>query len=194
MSLTYIPASPEVAEPVTVAEAKAHLRLDGSDDDTYIGNCITAARKWVEGQTKRAIMDQTYNYFIDCGWPYAQGGHRIDLPLNPVPAQTSPSTVVITYVDTNGASQTLAQTQYQLVGRAHHSYIVPAYNVSWPSVRVQPDAITVQFQAGDSDNVPPELKQAILILTAHFYELRETSGGAPDAVEALIGPYRKPSI
>lgn len=194
MSLTFVPASPEVAEPVSTAEQKTHLRIDTTDDDTYIALCVKAARKWIEGQTKRAMMDQTWQYHIDGGWPWNRGGPRIDLPLNPVPAETSPSTVVITYVDTDGVSQTLAQTQYTLVGREHHSYIVPAYNVTWPSVRCVPNAITVQFQAGDSDNVPPELKQAVMILAGHYYEFRETTVDAPQAVESLISPFRKPSI
>lgn len=188
------------AEPVSVIEQKEHLRIDDDYEDAYIAAAITAARTWVEGQTKRAIMDQTWAHDIDYDWPMKAGQQRIDLPLNPVPVQTSPSTVVITYTDADNAAQTLAQTQYIVVGRTHGSYIVPEYDVEWPTVRRIPNAITVQFQAGDSDNIPGDLKHAIMLLAGHYYENREAviKGGynfvvmpAPFSVESLVSPYRR---
>ncbi len=185
------------AEPVSIEDQKAHLRIDTDDDDAYIADCIKAARLWIEGQTKRAIMDQTWSYTIDYHWPTVAGAHRIDLPLNPVPQTTSPSTTIITYVDADGASQTLAETQYTLVGRTHGSYIVPAYNITWPTVRHVPNAITVQFKAGASSNVPHDLKRAVMILAGHLYENREpviigtSAAPMPYSVETLISPYRR---
>ncbi len=179
------------AEPVTLDEQKLHLRIDTDDDDSYISSCIVAARHWIEGQTKRAIMDQTWDYGIDYAWPVKFGTHRIDFPLNPVAAQGSPETISITYVDDDGASQTLATSQYTIAARRHGSYIVPAFNITWPSVRWVPDAITVQFVAGDSDNIPQELHRAVMILAGHYHEKRETAIEAPAAVEALISPFRK---
>ena len=180
-------------EPVSLDEEKAHLRLDTDDDDAYLAGCIAAARVWVEGQTKRAILPQTWDYTVDYDWPEKDGWHRIELPLNPVKAitGTSPEVFSITYTDTDGATQTLAQSQYTLVSRTHCSYIVPAYNVTWPTVRCVPNAITVRFVAGDADNVPQELHRAIMILAGYYYENRETGKGAPDAVEALISPFRR---
>lgn len=179
-------------EPVSLDEAKAHLRLDTDDDDAYLAGCISAARIWVEGQTKRAILPQTWDYTIDGGWPYQDGFHRIVLPLNPVKsiAGTSPEVFSITYVDENGATQTLAQSQYTLVSRTHGSYIKPAYGITWPSVRDVPNAVTVRFVAGDADNIPQELHRAIMILACQYYEYRETGSGAPHAVEALVSTYR----
>lgn len=191
MALSLVTAP--VSEPVTLANQKLHLRIDTADDDTYIAICIKAARQWIEGQTKHVIMAQTWDYGIDYGWPTKYGFHRIDLPLNPVPAQTSPSTVIITYVDDDGATQTLAQTQYILAGRLHGSYIVPAFDVTWPTVRNVPDAITVRFLAGSNTSptlIPQELHQAIMILAGHYYENRETAMDAPESVEALISPFR----
>ncbi len=181
-------------EPLSVDDQKAHLRIDTDDDDAYIATCITAARQWIEGQTKRAIMNQTWDYGIDYHWPVRNGRHRIDFPLNPVTAPASPETTVITYVDDNGTTQTLAQTQYTVVSRRHGSFIVPAFNATWPSIRSVPNAITVRFRAGDSSNIPQELHRAVLILAAHYYEERETAADAPPAVEALISPFRAPSF
>lgn len=184
MALTLV--TDVAGEPVTLDEQKAHLRLDISDDDGYLSRCITSARTFVEGQTKRAIMPKTYDYKIDYGFPWKYGTQRIDLPLNPVTSVTT-----ITYVDSTGSSQTLASNQYTLAARTHDSFIVPAYGVTWPDVRGVPDAVTVRFVVGDITNIPEELHRAIMILAAHYYEVRETGAGAPDAVEALISPYRK---
>jgi uncharacterized phiE125 gp8 family phage protein len=180
-------------EPVSLDEVKAHLRLDIDDDDAYLAGCVTAARYWVEGQTKRCILPQTWDYSIDYEWPIKGGIHRIDLPLNPVKSigSASPEVFSISYVDSSGNTQTLAQSQYTLVNRVHGSYIVEAYNVEWPDVRCVPNCITVRFQAGDGDNIPQQLHRAIMILAGHFYEVRETAADVPAAIEALVSPYRK---
>lgn len=191
MALTLVTDVTE--EPVSLDEEKAHLRLDTDDDDAYLAGCISAARIWVEGQTHRAILPQTWDYTIDYDWPQYGGYDRIVLPLRPVKAiaATSPEVFSITYVDSNGVTQTLAQSQYTL---AKSGYIVPAYNVTWPEVRCVPDAITVRFVAGDADNIPQELHRAIMILAGQYYEYRETGAGAPKAVEALISPYRRAAL
>ncbi len=178
------------SEPVSLDEQKLHLRIDTDDDDSYIASCISAARQWIEGQTKHAIMAQTWDYGIDYAWPVKRGTHRIDFPLNPVATQGSPETITITYVDSDGVSQSLASTQFTIAARRHGSYIVPAFDVTWPAIRWVPDAITVRFVAGDSDTVPQELHRAVMILAGHYYEKRETSVDAPMAVEALISPFR----
>jgi uncharacterized phiE125 gp8 family phage protein len=178
------------AEPVELDEQKLHLRLDGDDSDSNIASCIKSARQWIEGQTKRAIMDQTWNYSIDYAWPVKHGDRRIDFPLNPVTAQASPSTIVITYVDTDGATQTLAQTQYTVVGRRSGSFIVPAYNITWPDVRWVPNAITVRFQCGDSGNVPQELHRAVMILAGGYFEDPDAKEDWHKRIEPLISPFR----
>lgn len=187
LSLVTAPTS----EPVSLREQKEHLRIDDDEDDSYISACITAARQWIEGQTNRSIMAQTWDYGIDYCWPVKFGGIRIDFPLNPIADQASPETITITYVDSNGASQSLASTQFQIANRAHGSYIVPAYDVTLPDVRWVPDAITVRFVSGDSTTVPSDLKHAVKILAAQFYEERDTAKTLNLVVEALISPHRQ---
>lgn len=190
LSLVTAPTS----EPVSLREQKEHLRIDDDEDDSYIYTCITAARQWIEGQTKRSIMAQTWDYGIDYNWPMRFGGVRIDFPLNPVADQASPESITITYVDNDGASQSLASTQFQVANRTHGSYIVPAYGIAFPSVRHQPDAITVRFVSGDSTTVPADLKHAVKILASQFYEERDTAKTANSVVEALISPYRRAMV
>lgn len=187
MSLTLVTAP--TTEPLTLQQAKNHLRLDHDEDDSLLRNLITTAKAYVEGQTHRALITQTWDYAIDYGWPYGAHGRSIRLPLNPVASITS-----ISYVDSSGNSQTLAADQYTATTRQHGSFIVPAYDVSWPDVRCVPDAITVRFVAGEAD-CAPQLRQAVTILVTHLYENREAVRSrdivpTPYALEALLSPYR----
>ena len=189
LSLTTAPSR----EPVNLQQVKDNLRLDTDDDDGLLLGYITAAREWVEGQTKRAIMNQTYTLSIDDCWPYVDGMPHIRLPINPVRSVSS-----ITYVTGASPNPTLATDQYMVVARKYGSYIAPAYGVTWPSVRNVPNAITVVFEAGDSSNVPEPLKLAIMYLATHYYEQRvpivagqgNTVLNVPYSVESLISPYR----
>ena len=188
MSLTLVtgPSS----EPITLEEAKAQLRLDTDEDDALVVRLIKAARTWVEGQTKKALKAQTWDQTIDWQWPFKDSIPWITLEKNPVQSVTS-----ITYVDGSSPNPTLAASDYIAVSREHHSYITPAYGVTWPTLRYVPEAITVRFVAGYSE-VPEPLKHAIAMLVAHWYENREpvivgtSAANIPLAVEAMISPYR----
>lgn len=197
------------AEPVTVAEAKTHLRVDGSDDDTYIGALVTAARQHVEHVTSRALVTQTLALTLDHFPGTAHGildlrmrpeelrgrGHDwvIRLPRSPLQSVSS-----ITYIDDAGASQTLAASKYDVDTSSLVPRITPAYSEVWPTTRPIPNAVTVTFVAGygAAADVPAALKQAMLVLIGTMYEHRETvvAGAAPEKVphtfDYLTGPYR----
>ena len=184
MSLTLV-TGPE-QEPLTLEEAKAQLRLDDDTDDGLVRRLIIAARMWVEGQTKKALIEQTWDQKIDC-WPYKYNMPYIEIEKNPVKSVTS-----ITYQEGSSPQPTLNATQYIVVAREHGSYIAPAYGVTWPSTLAVPEAITVRFVAGYT-TVPETLKHAIAMLVAHWYENREVIGkpeSIPYGVESLISPYR----
>lgn len=177
-------------EPVTLAEAKAHCRIEIPDDDGLLAGYILAARTHVEGQTHRVMLTQTWDCTADYGWPIRSGRQRFDIPLSPVQAVSS-----VSYVDQNGAAQTLATDQYTVVSNRTKAFIVPVYDVTWPSVRCVPDAVTVRAVVGYTQT-PDELRQAILMLVGHWYENREsvvvgqTPAELPLTVEALISPFR----
>jgi len=180
-------------EPLTLAEAKLHARIDTDDDDQLLMALITTAREWIEGQTHRALVTQTWDWHIDWGWPYMQNGvPTLDFPINPVVSVTS-----ITYEDGSSPRPTLDASRYTAVTREHNSYVVPAYGETWPTLRSVPNAITVRFVAGQAiDAVPLQLVQALKMLVTHMYERRDLSAEKqmveiPYAVEALISPYRR---
>lgn len=177
-------------DPVTLGEAKAHCRIGIPDDDGILAGYILAARNYVEGQTHRMMLTQTWDCTFDYCWPTRGCYTQLDIPLSPVQSVTS-----VSYVDSDGATQTLASDQYTVVTNRSKSFIVPAYNVTWPTVRWVPDAITVRAVVGYTQT-PDELRQAILMLVGHFYENREsivigqTPAEVPMAVEALTSPFR----
>lgn len=190
MSLTLVTGP--TSEPLTVQQAKDHLRLDTDDDDSLLAELIRTARTWVEGQTRRGILTQTWDFSIDGGWPYYNATPYIQLPINPVASVTS-----ITYVDGSSPNPTLAASDYTVAARTYGSYIVPAYGSTWPTPRDVPDAIVVRFIVGES-TCPKPLEHAMKLLVTHMYENREPVNvgqgqvivGIPYTIEAMISPYR----
>lgn len=197
-------------EPVTLAEAKQHCRVDSTDDDGLIAGYILAARMHIEGDIRRPIASRLYSFTADYGWPMRNGCTEIELPYPPLQAVRS-----VAYVDGSGVAQTLAAANYTVQTNTPRGTITPAYNVAWPDVRSVPECVTVRFIAGYTDftdtttspnstvtgeGVPDDLRMALLLLIGHWYENRESvvMGQAvnelPMAVEAIISKYRVVSI
>ncbi len=163
-------------EPVTVAEAKAHMRVEISDDDTYIGLLITAAREWCEDYTGRALIDQTWQLRYE-GYFFKEFRlHR------------SPVISVHSFIyDVDGVATTLDSTNYVLDGpRTKWPRLLLSTTGAWPTTNyLKP--VTIQFSAGyanrqvspteGADKVPMAFKHAIKMIVAHFYENRENVAG-----------------
>ena len=108
-SLVVSTVSGEADRPISVSDAKDHLRIvDFTDDDTYIGTLINAATTWCEDYCERTFADKQYTVAFDDFF-----GTRIELPRPPVRlnATAASATVTISYVDTGGATQTLTWAQ-----------------------------------------------------------------------------------
>lgn len=164
LSLYTAPAT----EPVSVTEAKAHLRVTYTDEDSLIADLIVAARRWFEEQTYRALVSQTWDLKLD---EFPTGDDPIRVPRAPMVSVTS-----ITYVDGDGVTQTWSSSQYVVSATRQPGLIRPAYGYEWPAdVRDQPDAINVRFVAGygAAADVPGPIKAAIKLLIGQLYEFRE---------------------
>lgn len=178
-------------EPVSLAEARAHLRLDNTDDDGILAGYILAARRFAEGYIRGAIVTQTWDYTINERWPLMRlecgyYRHRIELPLHPVQSVTS-----ISYVDDNGVTQSLSGSMYTAHLLGSVPYIDQAYNQSWPSVRAVSDAITVRFVAGYlPEKVPDEIRAAILLHVESLYDRCEDKDRCEECRNSLLDPYR----
>jgi len=155
-------------EPLTAAEAKAHCRVTISDDDTLIGNLITAARLYAEAVCRRAFIAQTCELYLDT-WPKASA---IEIPLPPLSSVTS-----VKYIDADGQETTLASSAYIVDTVTEPGRVVLKEGQSWPGVTLRAvNGVIVRFVAGGADAaaVPKHIKQALLLLIGHWYENRET--------------------
>jgi uncharacterized phiE125 gp8 family phage protein len=167
-------------------EVKAHLRIFGTDDDSHLDRLIVAAEQWCEAETGRAITTQTWAFALDC-FPCGE----ITLPRPRLASITS-----IQYVDTNGATQTLAAPDYQVDAFSEPARIMPAYGKAWPATREVYNAVTITAVCGygNAATVPQALKQAMLLMMGHLWEHRETVSDfqvfeVPKAAEWLAAPY-----
>ena len=192
LSLVTAPA----VEPVTLLEAKSHVREETADNDALILTLIKAAREHVETFTRRALITQTWDLKLDA-FPCGYLG-RLTLPMAPVSAVSS-----ISYLDTSGATQTWSSAYYRAVlfagPKAPRSYIEPAYGYSYPSTLDVSAAATVRFVCGygtDPSTVPAGVKAAIKLLVGHWFENRAAVNvgnlvtDLPRGVDALLWPYR----
>lgn len=163
-----------VIEPVSLAEAKLHLRVDGTDDDGLIDALITAAREHVEEITRRALLTQTWDYTLS-EWP---GGDYINLPFGNLQSVTS-----IKWKDSDATETTLTETTDYIVEKNGDQCgrVVLPYGGSWPSGQLYPsNPITIRYVCGwtTAAAVPRLIRVAVLMMMADMYEWRG---------EALVG-------
>lgn len=158
-------AAPE-KEPISIQEAKTHLRVSSNSDDNYISTLIKAARIYAEKYTNRTLITQTWDWYLDyfCS-------DLLILPKSPVQSITS-----ITYSDGNNETQTLSSSLYQLDIYSREARLVPVYGTVWPSVYSKMNAVKIRMVVGygDPKDVPDTIKQGILVCIADMYDNRET--------------------
>ena len=182
-------AGPAV-EPVTLDDAKAHMRIDGTAEDTLIGSLIVTSRLHVEAGLGLALITQSWSWFIDA-WP---PGPALKLPLRPVQ-----SIAAVRLYDEAAASTTVAPDSYFLDGTSAPARLVRQGALVWPKPGRIANGIEVAFTAGYGDaaaDVPETIRHAILLLIAHWHEHRSPlevgpiAQPPPDMVEQLLAPYR----
>ena len=175
-------------EPVSVATAKDHMRVTGNDEDGLIGAMITAARQWFEDMADRQFVTATRKLILDA-FPLS-----IEMPRAPL--ASSPATT-IEYVDVDGATQTAGSALYTVDTDSDPGRIYLAFGQSWPSIRAVEKAVTITYTCGygDPSDVPDGIKQAILLLVAHWHNEREpfTPTGlkeVPLAIQSLMSQFK----
>lgn len=192
--------TPPAAEPITLVEAKSNLRIDHADEDSHINILIAAARRLVERETARALITQTWQLFLD-KFPTAMPDpdRRVQLIRQPLPPLQS--ITHIKYVDTDGVLQTWPSADYRVDNASEPARITPEFEKQWPEIRSVINAVEIQFVAGygnTGSDVPEELRQAMHVLVAHWYEnreavmtdLRELPEPVQLSFESLISNYR----
>jgi uncharacterized phiE125 gp8 family phage protein len=180
MNRTAAPA----AEPVTLAEAKAHLRVDLSDDDAMIARLIAAAREWVEAATGRALITQAWRMTLDA-WPQDDAVALIRPPVQAVTA--------VRIFSAAGVASLWDGANYAVGFGAEPQRLV-RLSPQWPEPGRAQTGIEIDMTCGygaTGADVPAALRQAVLSKVAQLYERRgEESGGDPSEALRLIAPFR----
>lgn len=168
MALSLVTAPDD--EPLSLEEAKEHLRVSVTEDDQLIAALIIAARERAEQETRRALITQTWKLLMD-----AFPSDVIRLPMPPCASVTH-----VKYYDTAGTLQTASGSTLYVTSlpagpRAEHGRIALRESQVWPSTRAQIDSVEIQFVAGygDAEDVPQAIKQGMLLAIGHWYANRE---------------------
>jgi uncharacterized phiE125 gp8 family phage protein len=201
--------TPPAEEPVSLAEAKDHLRVDFNDDDALITALISAARQAAETLTGRQLVTARWKLVQDsfpgpslmgvpAGWPFSLPGHAILLPKCPVQ-----SVFAIEYLDIAGVIQTMPPAEYTVDTACEPARLTPVFGLSWPDSLPQIGAVGVTFDAGygPAASVPEGIKAWIRLRVGSLYAHREevallTRGSiAPlPFIDGLLDPYKVVTI
>jgi uncharacterized phiE125 gp8 family phage protein len=166
--MRFVRTTDATVEPVTLQEILDHTLVENEADYPYLVGLAKKARLTVERRYSRQLVTATWKGYAE-NFPA-----EIELRVLPVIAVSS-----ITYVDPDGATQTLSASNYQtsVVGKDWPGRIMPAYGYTWPSVRGDTyDAVCVTFTAGygqTAASVPEDVRHWILATVAHWYQFRE---------------------
>jgi len=182
---SYLLAGP-AQEPVTLAEAKAFLRLDDEAEDGLVSTLVTAARLHVEGITGRALLAQSWRAVLDA-WPRDRS---VRLPVTPLLSVTA-----VTAYDADGEGHAVSLAQFW---PENGKLLLPVNVAGMPTLRER-GGIEVDYVAGfgsEREDVPADIRQALLALVGYWFEHRDAvivagSGAVvPSGFDRLVAPYR----
>lgn len=178
-------------EPISLSETKDFLRVDGTNEDVLISSLITTARIFIETTLSHIMITEQWSQFLDC-WPE---NNIIKLALSPLQSidevRVYSSSTEHTVLDPSTYSQDLVSWPPRLNLSSTTSITSSAKLLN---------AIEVRFTAGYGSNtsdVPADLRHALMMLVAHWYEKREPVSVAsnfvevPTTVSSLMANYRK---
>jgi uncharacterized phiE125 gp8 family phage protein len=189
-------------EPVTLSEAKAHLRVDTTADDAYIGSLISAAREWCEQYLDRSLVHTQWVMRFDKFPP--DGTMDIELPRPPMATAGTATAVALTFTYENGTTATYSTASYRVDRDGVPGTVKTLYGQTWPPHLQDDNAISVTWWGGygaSGTSVPAAIRHAMLMLVCFWYENRSTvlvgsiSKQLEFAVESLLssqkwGSYR----
>lgn len=199
--------TPPSVEPIALAVAKQHLRVDYTDDDTLIPLYISAARDYAETYTARAFLPQTWQLSLNVfpfnmqqAWPpasrlqqrsYLNSQMEILLPVSPLMAVNS-----IIYQNPPGTVVTMDASQYTVNTGQEPGSVTPANGVYWPfPMPYVPDTVQINYQCGyplgvqtDYLTMPTSGPLQVTLKNPNFAGL-VTVYGQPPTGGGYQGPY-----
>ena len=179
--------TPPVAEPVSLTEAKAHLRVLHATEDALVTRLVKAVREHVEDRLGRSLVTQGWTLWL----PRFPPAGVIELPRPPLVSVTS-----IKSIDPDGVEQTLSPDVYGVYPEGMVGWVQRRRGQAWPATAIDPKAVEIAYVAGYGGSeaaVPEAARSAILLLVEHLYHNRgETADGPiavnPVASERLLAP------
>ncbi len=170
--------------PVSLSEARDHLRVTGTDEDPLIEGLLGSACDLIGEMAGRVLAQETW------AASYAALSGDVVLPKNPVIAVTG-----IGYYDLNDAAQVAVLSDFYVFSDPDSTVVRPKSNKQWPNTSTRDDAITITFTVGYAP-IPEALRAAILLTIGHLYENRQsvvtgmTATVMPMSIEHLVGVHR----
>jgi len=176
-------------QPITLDEAKAHLRVTNTAEDDVITFMIKAATKWCERYSGYTFVNTVYQLNMDDFPP----DDIIVLPKYPLAGVTS-----IKYYNDEDTQVTFDSDNYRVDTTSIPGRV--EYVTSWPGVYDKINTIEILFTAGygtDPADVPDDMKAAIKIMLGHLYEHRQevvnySPQEMPMGARAILGAYKIP--
>ena len=185
-------------EPVTLSEAKSHMRITHTDEDDLIRAYIESARIYTEQYLSRSMVSQTWDFNYDL---FPSFGDSIEIPLPPLKSVTT-----VKYYDGDEVQQTWDNTKYTVDTDSTPPLLYANMGESYPTTRLFRKSVTIRAVTGytDSaaspidlaDNVPNSIKTAISMLVAHLYENREiamvglSASETPMSYQTILASYK----
>jgi uncharacterized phiE125 gp8 family phage protein len=162
--------------PVTLAQAKAHCRVDSSAEDDLFDLYIATATRSVEERAGRVLMTVTW------GESFRDPTKRVILSKSPAKTLVS-----VAYYDVDNSLQTATLSDFSLVPLDVDAYVE---SDNWPAAYDRADAYTIQYTAGETE-VIATLRHAVLLIVALYHQHRLSADDVkvhniPEGVEALI--------
>lgn len=185
-------------EPLTLAELKSLLHIDGTDDDAALQMWLPAARRQCEHLTARTLIETTFAHTRDA-FPGAGG----DILLEHGPVLT---VVEVGYLDSSGVPQIMAPEGYALAPKFGVDYLRPAYGGQWPATLCTANAVRIIVVAGHGGatedekraRVPEPVRQWIALRTAWLRRAAIAIDGAipawPGHVDGLLDGIRRVTV
>lgn len=149
--------------PVSLTELKTHLKVDGSDENALIQIYLDAAIEQAANYTRRILVGGEYKAITNFFY------YTLEFDVSPIDV----SSIVVKYYDVNNAEQTLASSEYTVKVFGDDEPVQIVFDGTLPSLYDRYDAVQVEFDAGYT-TVPSQIKQAIMLQAASYYENRQS--------------------